>query len=205
MFAQVIPNVLENVGTELAAAWPLILAAVFVATVSWRARAWQESRHDDVTELRKTVEQIAAQFFPNGGSSMRDKQDQIIGLLDNLTVRSIKHSTTLDVIWQTAPEAFYVTNAEGQVVAANDAYLDLWHFTSMDQAMTNEWLLKLTPAAKELALQRLEQVMTTPYEFAFPTELADGRTLTIVGKPMFNGDEFLGFLGTVYDDTPFEV
>lgn len=89
----IIPDFLEDLGTELSHIWPVLLVLGFVGGIIWRfakhtvKTSLTQVMHDTVvTEIRPIQEKVKAieeQFQNNGGSSLKDAVDKVNAKLDD--------------------------------------------------------------------------------------------------------------------------
>lgn len=197
-----IPSWLESVTNDVTSLWPLyMLVAAILAALRAGAKMMERVIREVVTPVDERVIRIESEFTPNGGDSMRDRQEHILCRLTSIMEMLSHHDTALDVLWETAPEALYVSGKDGLAVKANQAYLNLWGFTDPAQAYTTEWVTQLTPEAQVLAGERVAQMFggDTHPPFVFDLERLDGRTFRVVGKPIRSEGEWEGYAGVVLD------
>ena len=198
----VLPGWLETLAQDVAALWPLyLLVGAVLAAARTTTRVFKSTVREVADPLTEQMGILQAEFRPNGGQSMRDRQEIILEKLDEITRMVHMHETTLDVQWESAPEAFYIANTDGTPVKVNQSYLDLWGFQSAAEARTTEWLEKLTPDGRRLAEQRVAAMFYGDEHppFSFDLQLADGRVLRVLGKPIYTAGMWEGYAGIVLD------
>ena len=124
----------------------------------------------------------------------------ISGALLDMQTRENQHGAIVDAMWEASPQAMYLTGPDGSTTWVNDAYLKLWGITATE-AHSDAWLDKLTDEARTRAINRVAHVFTNHEPFSFDDlETVDGRTLKIVGGPVFCATgEFTGYAGTITD------
>ena len=110
----------------------------------------------------------------------------------------------IQTFFEASPVAMYVTDDKGKVLSCNSAYTKLWGAVSADEAKTDLWLTQLTDQAKLVALARVQSVFDTPRNWSYSAELLDGGTVHFVGHPIGTGDDFAGYMGTVWREDSSE-
>ena len=129
---------------------------------------------------------------------MRDLQEDLHVKIDKIINASVHHDASLVVMWDLAPEAFFRSDNIGRVTEANQAYLKLWGFDTLDEARGDDWLHLLTDEARVLAGERVAMVFEFPRVWSFDSELKDGRCVRIIGHPVYEANgSFIGFTGAV--------
>lgn len=217
-----IPEYIQNLGSEIGNAWPIFVLIATVAGVSWRGvmllRKTINDAVDPLTEeIHKTgimaVEKIEAaskplnsrlqtielQLFPNGGYSLRDKLDQVGAEVSSIKNIQSHGEALTQTFFEASPQAMYRSNEEGITIQCNQAYLDFWGFADISEAKSNDWLARVEDRA--LAEERLKTIIRSPGDFIYTSNLMDGRKLRVVGHPIFERGEFAGYVGYVADTT----
>lgn len=209
MMLAVIPEWTQNLGDEIGRAWPIVVALIAGASATvWLYRIANRQLvavvemtmrpiADRVDSAGRKLDWLTAEFLPNGGDSMRDRQDQMHSKLDLVVVRSAQIDTALEVLWETAPEALYRTDQSGLVTTCNQAYLDLFGFDTPDAARSGDWLYLLTPTSQQIAQTRFASIVNEPRAFAYRSDLKDGRIFEFIGHPIKPDDVFHGYAGAV--------
>ncbi|MFG0329236.1 MAG: PAS domain-containing protein [Phycisphaerales bacterium] len=189
-----IPDALQDLGREVAAVWPLVVAlgAAVSGYLALRrpVKAWLRSVED---------EREAAQ-----AARERDElaHGRIDGKLDTVVAMLGRHDAALTTLWETAPEALYVSGPDGRLDDCNTAYLRLWRFQTKDEARGDDWMHKLADGEAELARERVARVFAEPQVWTFDNNLRDGRRIRITGHPYYGDDgAFAGYVGAVIDLT----
>lgn len=196
------PGWLSGVASDVASLWPLyLLVAAVLAAARASTKVMERAVKEAVTPVGDRMCRIEQQFQPNGGESMRDRQEHILHRLERIMSLVSHHDVALDVLWETAPQAFYIAGPSATVVRANQAYLELWGFTDPAQAYTSEWVNQLTHDAQVLAGERVAQMFgnDTHPSFTFDLERLDGRVFRVIGKPIWTDGDWQGYAGVVLD------
>ena len=196
--ADVIPNALEDVGTEIGKIWPIFVLVGAIIGVGWRGiTLMQKTVKETMEPLNLRVSGIESELRPNGGSSLRDRLDQIGFEVSSVAASQAESEAVTKVFFEASPQAMYRSDEHGITVQCNQAYLDFWGFTDISQARSNDWLSYMSDRA--LADERLASIVRTPAKFVYDADLLDGRRLRVVGRPIHVTGEFCGYIGYVFD------
>lgn len=135
-------------------------------------------------------------------AQLNNRSAGISKVLAEMQTAQNTHQAMDETLWETSPQAMYLSGTDGHTTWVNEAYLNLWGLT-MEEATNDTWLTKLTDESQARAIARVADVFTThePWEFD-DLELKDGRTFKVTGGPVFDAfGNFTGFAGTVEDVT----
>jgi len=116
--------------------------------------------------------------------------------LDYLTTSMNRIMASYETAWEADERAMCFSDVDGRVVEANEAYLHLWGMT-IEEAKSDDWMIKLTASSRDRAIARLEAVLASHDRFMFDDlELNDGtqRLVKIIATPILdNTDKFVGY------------
>lgn len=156
----------------------------------WKAR--QAAR-----DMSSSLNKIASETRFNGGGSIKDMVKVLFDAQQRDQALAQKASFRLEVMADSVDVALYETDAAAQVVWCNHSYLKFWDLSSLDEAKSEKWIEKLTPAGRELALTRMNAILLTQAAFRYTNHLKTGEMIEFIGEPINVNGEFLGWTGAV--------
>lgn len=163
---------------------------VLVLVIGWNTR--QSAHRQDVF-----LQKIEAETSYNHGSSLKDMVRSVRSIQLEEQTLAQKAAFRMEIVSEAVDVALYETNETGQVVWCNPAYMRFWGFSSMEDAMSEKWLDRLTPAGKDLAVARLSSIIRSQTSFRYTNTLDTGETIELIGEPIFVDGNFTGWTGAV--------
>lgn len=142
--------------------------------------------------ILKKIEKIAAQFSPNGGSSLRDSLDRI----ERATAFGEKRSRAL---YDNGDEGkgWFEIGKDGSCLHVSNSWCKLHHF-QRDEALGQGWLNAVSERSRTLYVDAIQHAITDKrsYETEYVTAL-DVRVKLHADIVLSPTGELLGFVGFV--------
>lgn len=203
----ILPDWLQNLGSELGDAWPVFILIAVVLGVGWRGAVVLRNQIAEVIKpsvesIHGRLDRIEHQLYPNGGGSVPDKIDGVFTALKKAARVQKEIQSELKVLFESNPVPMWQCDTNGVTTQCNQAYLDFWGFTDMAQIRTGEWLELM--ADPKTSVDRIKAITQTPGDWSYVADLRDGRKMRIVGYTLLNGPsgtEFNGYVGYIKDIT----
>ena len=167
-----------------------LLLLGMVALIGWKTRS-------TAANITDTLNDIESETSFNGGSSLKDMIKSLYDSQQETHADNLRANFRLEIMSDAVGVPLYETDASGTTVWCNHAYMDFWEFKSMDEARSEAWIEKLTPAGRELAVTRLTAILRTKAPFRYTNHLKSGGMVEFVGEPIFTDNEFKGWTGSV--------
>lgn len=202
LFADIIPNAVEDFGSEIGNAWPIFLAISAIIALAWRAQKYlnktlNEAMDDKIDPIIHEICNMKYELTTNGGNSMKDMLISVDRKVHEIARNYQEMRVAIQTFIEINDRAMYRANEEGVTVQANQAYLDFWGFESLEEAASEDWMEYLVD--RELAERRLGSIIENPRDFIYESDMKDGRRLRVIGHPIEVNGEFLGYVGYVLD------
>jgi PAS domain S-box-containing protein len=105
-----------------------------------------------IQEQDRKITDIYKKIYPNGGSSLDDKLNKIMGILHY-------QSESTRVSWKLNPDPICRANATGSVIFVNFAWLSLAGFSSPEEAYGIGWLRAIHPEDRNAVKQQWEETV----------------------------------------------
>ncbi|MEO1784272.1 ATP-binding protein [Thermodesulfobium sp. 4217-1] len=149
-------------------------------------------------------------FLVNINQTKISEKNYIVLSMTDITEKKEKEKSLesindyyLDMI-DNFPSMFWRTNTAGEVIFANQEYLDFFGF-SLDEALKFGWSERFSPDSKIEDFETLRDSCLKPEPFKLEQQRVDAngeiRDCLIIGKPYFIREQFAGHTGVVIDIT----
>jgi PAS domain S-box-containing protein len=189
---------LENVEGTLAA----VVGAVAAVGACYRALVRPAVRLiRQVLETCETVSEIAAQFKPNGGSSLRDSINRLENDSKKMKEQLVVNEQRVRAILTDDNFALYETDREGQCIWANQTYLSLVGYAP-EQMQGNGWIMAIAEEDRNRVVDEwfsaVHQQRESDLEFTIASR--DGSRVKVRGHayPLRNHlSELVGYFGQI--------
>ena len=138
------------------------------------------------------LDQIAAEFRPNGGSSMKDA-------LNRLEKRSVTRDANIQAIMNYQRMAVWESDKDGGCVWASDALLELTGLT-MDQMRGNGWSVAVPEEERERVFTEWQAAVEQHREFHARYHVGIKTPVPVIGRAYLVKDHhgtITGFVGTL--------
>ena len=206
LLADIIPQGVEDFGQELAAAWPIVIALIFVVGIisTVGRKAWKRL----IDEIRQQINPVKKEFENNGGESMRDLVDDLMVFAHTLDskvsmvlAKLNAHQIRLDNLVASADEPWFESDEHGKLKWVNNAYLREFEMSYID-ALENKFIDMIDENSLDgfnfttADAANLESDWTSIFDINLPS----GLTKTIRGhsQPVYDVDgNFSGWVGTL--------
>lgn len=196
-------DIVKNVGIPTAIF--LSLKKYFMATARffYYKLPWMR----DIIELRQqnkmvlsALEEIKAQFKPNGGNSMMDRMNTITGSINRIDSRLLKLSARSRRIEDSMNIATFETDAHGMCMDANDSYLNLVG-REISEILGSGWVSVIAYEDRDKVKKEWLSAIfdRRNFEMDYHMQHSDGTVFSVRGTatPIQTNGEVLGWVGSV--------
>lgn len=119
-----------------------------------------------MTEALPVLTNVAKEFQPNGGSSLRD-------VIDRIEVKLAHNYNVATVLLQESPDAVFVTDGNGNCTWVNDTYTR-WTGLGIDSALGRGWHSAIAMKDRQLVYDEWEDAINSKSNFTGQYWWTDG-------------------------------